>query len=142
MGGSRLLLPKHSWCRAALLGHRARSSSPGGHGRPFQLLFVWQTFYHFYQPQPLEQLLTSDKLNPRLRRIAYKLQHWMIEIRYIPGDKNTFANALSREDRKSEEMPEMSPDVCLVEGDVEGQPPHKDEEERQQSQEDNLSGKP
>ena len=25
---------------------------------------------------------------------------------------------------------------------VEGQPPHKDEEERQQSQEDNLSGEP
>ena len=54
--------------------------------------------------------------------MAYKLQHWMIEIRYIPGDKNTFADALSREERKSEETPETSPDVCLVEGDVEGQP--------------------
>ena len=103
------------------------------YGKPFIILT---------DHRPLEQLLTSDKLNSSLRRMAYKLQHWMIEIRYIQGDKNTFADALSREGRKSEETPEMSPDVCLVEEDVEGQPPLKDEEERQQSEEDNLCGKP
>ena len=108
----------------------------------FNYYLYGKPFIIFTDHRPLEQLLTSDKLNPRLRRMAYKLQHWMIEIRYIQGDKNTFADALSREERKSEEMPEMSPDVCLVEGEVEGQPPHNDEEERQQSQEDNLSGEP
>ena len=108
----------------------------------FNYYLYGKPFIFFTDHRPLQQLLTSDKLNPRLRHMAYKLQHWMIEIRYIPGDKNTFADALSREERKSEETPEMSPDVCLVEGNVEGQPPHKDEEERQQSQEDNLSGKP
>jgi len=30
--------------------------------------------------KPLLQLTTSDKLNPRLRRMAFKLQQWLIDI--------------------------------------------------------------
>ena len=48
--------------------------------------------------KPLVQLTTSDRLNPRLRRIAYKLQHWLVMVEYLPGAENTMANALSREE--------------------------------------------
>ena len=71
--------------------------------------------------------MTSERLNPRLRRIAFKLQHWMVEIQYIPGKDNTLADALSRKERDMDKTPVYSPDVYLVEGDVEGQPPHERE---------------
>ena len=100
----------------------------------FSYYLYGKPFVIFTDHRPLEQLLTSEKLNPRLRRLAFKLQHWLAEIRYIPGSKNTFADALSREERRKKETPEKNPDVCQVVGDVEGQPPHK-EEERQQPQE-------
>ena len=81
--------------------------------------------------KPLEQLLSSDRLNPRLRRMAYKLQHWMVTVEYIPGEKNTFADALSREERPrpdsqlSQMMPE-EPGISLALGDVEGTPPQEE----------------
>ena len=100
----------------------------------FSYYLYGKPFVIFTDHRPLEQLLTSEKLNPRLRRLAFKLQHWLAEIRYIPGSKNTFADAHSREERRKKETPEKNPDVCQVVGDVEGQPPHK-EEERQQPQE-------
>ena len=79
----------------------------------------------------LEQLLSSDRLNPRLRRMAYKLQHWMVRVEYIPGEKNTFADALSREERPRPDsqllqmMPE-EPGISLASGDVEGMPPQEE----------------
>ena len=80
------------------------------------------TAYTFHKP--LVQLLTSDRSNPRLRRFAYKLQHWLIDIKYIPGIQNTMADALSREERQTATMPDQ-PGISLALGDVEGQPPQK-----------------
>ena len=91
-------------------------------------------FTAYTDHKPLEQLLSSDRLNPRLRRMAYKLQHWMITISYIPGESNTMADALSREERLDQDrsetaqqavMPE-APGISLPAGDVEGTPPHED----------------
>ena len=82
-------------------------------------------FVVFTDHKPLEHLLTSERLNPRLRRMAFKLQHWLMDIRYIPGCENTLADALSREERENMKMP-GDPDVCLVAGDVEGQPPQRE----------------
>ena len=48
--------------------------------------------------KPLCSLLTSERLNSRLRRFALKLQQWMIMVEYLPGNENTVADALSREE--------------------------------------------
>ena len=48
--------------------------------------------------KPLCQLLTSNRLNLRPRRISLKLQHWLFNIQYLPGRENGFADALSREE--------------------------------------------
>jgi len=45
-------------------------------------------------------LLSSGRLNPSLRRIALQLQHWLVDIHYLSGNKNRFADGLSREERK------------------------------------------
>jgi len=56
-------------------------------------------FVIYTDHKPLTRLLDSDKLNPRLRRLGFKLQHWMLDIQYLPGQENGFADALSREER-------------------------------------------
>ena len=70
--------------------------------------------------------MISDRLNPRVCRLAFKLQHWMLQ--YLPGRDNTLADALSREERRQKDTPaDHNLGVCLAEGDVEGQPPHEGE---------------
>ena len=54
-------------------------------------------FQTFTNHKLLLQLTTSDRLNPRLRCMAFKLQHWLVAIEYLPGKDNTIADALSRE---------------------------------------------
>ena len=56
-------------------------------------------FRVFTDHKPLCQLLTSDRLNPRLHQVTMKLQHWLLTIEYLPGKENRFADALSREER-------------------------------------------
>ena len=80
-------------------------------------------FVVFTDHKLLEQLTTSKRLNPRLRRMAFKLQHWLLQIVYLPGRDNTMADALSREERRDRETPMADLDVYLAEGDVEGHPP-------------------
>ena len=58
-----------------------------------------RSFTAFTDHKPLEQLVSSTRLNPRLARLSFKLQHWLISIVYLPGELNTLANALSREER-------------------------------------------
>ena len=67
--------------------------------RHFAYHLYGRGFVAFTDHRPLEQLLSSTRLNPRLARMAYKLQHWLIEICYLPGMDNTLADALSREER-------------------------------------------
>ena len=86
-----------------------------------------RSFKVFTDHKPLVQLTTSERLNPRLRRLAFKLQHWMLDIEYLPGKDNTLADTLSREERRREKTPldENNPDVCPARGDVAAQPPHE-----------------
>ena len=73
--------------------------------------------------------MSSTRLNPRLARLAFKLQHWMVDIRYLPGVDNTLADALSREERPPEggqrihQRTSPDRDVHLAGGDVEETPP-------------------
>ena len=57
-----------------------------------------------------------------------KLQHWLVDIQYVPGEDNGLADALSREERRRSETTNAS----LVLGDVEETPP----------QQQSRSGKP
>ena len=61
----------------------------------FAYYLYGRAFQAFTDHKPLVQLTTSDRLNPRLRRMAFKLQHWMVQIEYLPGQDNTLADALS-----------------------------------------------
>ena len=88
----------------------------------------------FTDHKPLEQLMTSTRLNPRLARMSFKLQHWLVTVTYLPGELNTLADALSREERTSREPQQTDEDlrmptsrgIHLAAGDVEGTPPHED----------------
>ena len=80
-------------------------------------------FTAFTDHRPLEQLTTSSRLNPRLARMSFKLQHWLVNIQYIPGESNTLADALSREEKT---MP-ATRGIHLAAGDVEGHPAQAEE---------------
>ena len=58
-------------------------------------------FIAFTDYKPLCSLLSSDRLNGWLRWLEMKLQHWLVDIQYVPGEENGLAYALSREERKS-----------------------------------------
>ena len=99
--------------------------------RHFNYYLYGKTFVIYTDHKPLIQLLSSEHLNPRLRRYAYKLQHWMVEIQYLPGKDNSLADALSRQKTRqpaeARELPgDNLPDSHLLAGDVEGQQsPHE-----------------
>ena len=88
-------------------------------------------FQAFTDHKPLLQLTTTDRLNPRLRRMAFKLQPWLVSVEYLLGRDNTMADALSREERpraaKKTSKNKDSPDLCLLPGDVAAQPQHSRE---------------
>jgi len=67
--------------------------------RHFAYYLYGHKFKIYTDHKPLVHLLQSDKLNPRLRRLSYKMQGWLTEIEYLPGEENGFADALSREER-------------------------------------------
>ena len=106
--------------------------------RHFNYYLYGRKFSVYTDHKPLTQLLMSEHLNPRLRRFAFKLQHWLLDICYLPGEDNSLADALSREERSKQtrqnelpggesELPgEDLPDSHPLVGDVEGQPPHEE----------------
>ena len=84
----------------------------------FSYYLYGRVFTAYTDHKPLCQLLTSDRLNPRLRKIAMKMQHWLVSIEYLPGRENGFADALSREERKRVTPAPQRTDVSLAVGDV------------------------
>ena len=106
--------------------------------RHFSYHLYGRSFTAYTDHRPLEQLLSSTRLNHRLARMAYRLQHWLIRIEYLPGVENTMADALSREERRitaaeqhsgpndttEQQQDARDLDVHLPRGDVEGTPPH------------------
>ena len=70
--------------------------------RYFGYYLCGRLFTAYTDHKPLCSLLISDRLNGRLRRLGMKLQHLMINIKYLPGDNNGLADALSREERRHE----------------------------------------
>ena len=66
--------------------------------RHFSYYFYDEEFEIFTDHRPLCSLLSSDRLNARLRKMAMKLQPWRLKITYLLGDQNTMADALSRQE--------------------------------------------
>ena len=90
----------------------------------FSYYLYGKTFRVFTDHKPLCQLLTSDRLNPRLCRVAMKLQHWLLTIEYLPGRENGFADALSREERPRMASLITERNASLASGDI-GETPHE-----------------
>ena len=84
----------------------------------FAYYLYGRNFVAYTNHKPLCQLLTSDRLNPRLRRLSMKLQHWLVKVEYLPGRENGMADALSREERPRMASKDKTPDTSLASGDV------------------------
>ena len=48
--------------------------------------------------KPLGALTEGAHLNTRLKRMSYKLQPWRVDFKYLPGEENNLADALSRQE--------------------------------------------
>ena len=68
--------------------------------RHFGYYLYGKCFTAYTDHKHLCQLMSSDRLNGRLRRMAMKLQHWLVKVEYLPGEENGLADALSREERQ------------------------------------------
>ena len=142
--GGVLQVRRHgSWEAAAYFSRQLRGPEQRYSATELEALAVVESINHFNyylygrafcvftDHKPLLQLLTSEHLNPRLRRFAYKLQHWLVKIQYLPGIENSLADALSREERRGiAETPvgqpeDFPPVVGPLVGDVEDQPPQR-----------------
>ena len=98
------------WEAAAFFSWQTRGAEQRYSATELEALALVETIKHFgyylYGKQflytdhkPLCQLMTSDRLNGRLWRLGMKLQHWLVEICYVPGEKNSLADVLSRQER-------------------------------------------
>ena len=111
IGGILQVRREDGWWPAAYFSRQLRGAEHRYSATELEALALTETIrhfsYHLYGRQfqaytdhkPLEQLTTSTRLNPRLSRLAFKLQEWLVDIVYLPGDQNTLADALSREER-------------------------------------------
>ena len=138
-GGILLLTVKRSGAKILCVG--VRGPGVGLLGRALRILPVWNSIYGLHGSQATCTATHLGQADPRLRRMAYKLQHWLIDIQYIPGTQNTLADALSREERQREVMPDK-PGINLAEGIVEVQPPQNKEEGWQQPPDIAQAGNP
>ena len=152
IGGVLQVQRQGEWHPAAYFSRQLRGAEHRYSATELEALALAETVGHFgyylygrefvayTDHKPLEQLLTSPRLNPRLQRLSYKLQQWLMVIEYIPGTQNTMADALSREERVTDKQTatdkenqpqktEVMPDklgISLAVGDVEGTPPQEE----------------
>ena len=146
IGGVLQVKRKEEWWPAAYFSRQLRGAEHRYSATELEALALVETVrhlsYHLYgrsfqaftDHRPLEQLMSSTRLNPRLARLAFKLQHWLVRIVYLLGEENTLADALSMEERQARDSGELSQippgenistrDVRLPAGDVEETPPH------------------
>ena len=98
------------WEAAAFFSHQTKGPERSYSATELEVLALVEAAHHFAyylhgqhivaftDHKPLCQLLHSDRLNERLRRFSFKLQQWLLEIRHLPGEENSLADALSRQE--------------------------------------------
>jgi len=145
VGGVLQVWRGDKWEAAAFFSRQLKGAEQRYSATELEALALMATIQHFAyylygreftaytDHKPLLQLTTSEKLNPRLRRMAFKLQPWLMKVEYIEGQENGMADALSREERRDESSRK---ELCsrtehkLARGDVAGTSPLVEEEER------------
>jgi len=133
IGGVLQVMRNEEWQPAVFFSRQLRGAERRYSATELEALALVETIAHFSyylygkefcaltDHKPLLQLKTSDRLNARLRRMAYKLQPWLVTVQYIEGEKNGLADALSREERHLDDQPH--PEDRLAGGDVAATPP-------------------
>ena len=150
IGGVLQVLRDDLWQPAAYYSRQLRGAEHRYSTTELEALALVETIQHFgyylygrpftafTDHKPLEQLMTSTRLNPRLARTSFKLQHWLLTVTYLPGELNTLTDALFREERQTEiasrkaKIEDVMPEDLGIKqalGDVEGTPPHEDRRE-------------
>jgi len=134
IGGVLQVLRDDEWQPAAFYSRQLRGAETRYSATELEALALVETITHFayylYGKQfhaftdhkPLLQLKTSERLNARLRRMAYKLQPWLVTVDYIEEKKNGLADALSREE-KQDDRTQPLPEDRLARRDVAADPP-------------------
>ena len=131
VGGSGLLQPTNKRTEQRYSATELEALALVESIRHFAYYLHGREFVVYTDHKALCQMLTSDRLNPRLRRISLKLQHWLVTIKYLPGRDNGFADALSREEQTWEKRvtpASQEPDVVLQWGMWGYQPTHEEPE--------------
>ena len=77
----------------------------------FAYYLYGRSFQEYTDHKPLLQLTTSDRLNTRLRRFTFKIQHWLVDITYLSGRENMLADTLSREERPREKQTSVTREI-------------------------------
>ena len=131
IGGVVQVKRGETWEAAAFYSHQTRGAEHHYSATELEALALVETIRHFayylygrpFQAftdhKPLCQLLFSGKLNGRLKRLSLKLQHWLLDVVYVPGEDNGLADALSREER-GREIPEEIQETDSEDGHMSG----------------------
>ena len=132
IGGVLQVWREDHWLPAAYYSRQTRGPEVRYSATELEALAVAETLAHFAyylygrnfvvftDHKPLCHLLTSDRLNSRLRQLSLKLQQWLLKIEYVKGVENGAADALSRQEVLDETA---SPSRQFGGGDV-GEWPH------------------
>ena len=111
IGGVLQVCREGAWEAAAFFSRQLRGVEQRYSATELEALALVETIRHFAyylygncftcytDHKPLCQLLLSDRLNGHLRRMAMKLQQRLVQIEYLPGNRNGMADAFSREER-------------------------------------------
>ena len=120
IGGVLQVRREENWQAVAYFSWQTRGAETRYSVTKLEALAVVETIMHFSHylygkmfsvytdHRPLCHLMTSTKLNGRLRRFAMKLQPWLLDIQYVTGESNTMPDALSRQewDRQTDRLAE------------------------------------
>ena len=119
IGGVLQVKRRDEWEATALYSWQTRGAEQCYSATELEVLVLVDTIRHFAyylygkcytaytDHKPLCQLLSSDQLNGRFRRMSMKLQHWLVTVKYLPSEKNSLADALSREERTRQKETEV-----------------------------------
>ena len=108
IGGVLQVQRGSEWEAAAFFSRQTRGAEQRYSATELEALALVETIKHFAyylygkefvaftDHKPICHLLSSDRLNRRRCRLGMKLQHWLVKIRYVPGENNGLAEQLAR----------------------------------------------
>lgn len=120
IGGILQVWREEKWRPAAFFSRQTRAAERRYSATELEALAMVETIMHFSQyllgkqfvsytdHKALCSLLTSDRLNPRLKRLSMKLSGYSVSVVYVPGPSNTAADALSRQEWEPDEATDQT----------------------------------